>query len=227
MVRKLKILFGAVLALTAFGVFVTSAHAEDEFHCSVEPCRLRLSTDGTGKTAHHVIVFENQSTTESLSYTCESLRGDAEAAKKTVTELTLTGLTYDNCPINGLPGTTVDMNGCDYRITGAGGRTDEAELHMECPTGKKIEITYNGCVLSISPYRANGIGYNTFGAPPNREITLTFNHLTIPAASISLTGTKAQCLINPSQAIVATYTTGNTLLTGERTTEEMAEAWYE
>jgi len=230
MFRNLKVLLAAALALTAFGAIAASAHAEDEFHCSANPCRGTLSTDGTGKEAHHVFIIENAATTESVSFTCESLRGDLEFAGNVAKEVTLTSIAYDNCTANGSAGVIVDMNGCDYRFTGAGGRSeDKAEVHVECPEGKQIEITYNGCIATVTPLRATGIGYTTKGVSPNREVTATVNHVTIPAERIHLIGTKAQCLISVAEErkLVGTYTTGNTLITGETTAGVMADAWYE
>ena len=77
MIRNLRVLFAAALALTALGAITASAHAADEFHCSVSICGIRgkLSTDGTGAEAHHVFIVENAAKTESVSFTCESLRG--------------------------------------------------------------------------------------------------------------------------------------------------------
>jgi len=228
MARNLKALLAAALALTALGAIVSSAHAADEFHCSVNPCRGTLATDGTGKAAHHVWIMENEATTESVSFTCESLRGDLEFTGGAATNVRLTGVSVDNCTVNGSAGVVVDINGCEYIAAGIGGRTDAGEVSVVCPTGKKEEITYNGCVVSITGgFSSKGIGYTTSGTTPNREITVTVNHAVIPASNISFSGTKAQCLFNPAQNVIATYTTGNTLITGETTAGAMADAWYE
>ena len=231
MIRNLKVLLAAALALTAFGALgVAGAHAEDAFHCNLNPCRGTLLPDGTGATAHHVFIIENEATTESVSFTCASLSGEGELVGNEAAELTVKNLAYNSCKANGSAGVTVKMNTCDYLFTGAGGRTDEAEVHVSCTTpGDTITIEYNGCIVHIGELRAKGIGYKNEGSPGSRVVTATVNHVTIPANKITITGTKAQCLINPSQPLVGTYTTGNTLVTGEENKSpfNMADAWYE
>ncbi len=230
MIRNLKVLLAGALALTALGAIAASAHAADEFNCSVTPCVGTLRPDGTPNTkqSHHVFIVDGL-TSGSVSFTCESLSGEGSIASSPVKEVTATNLKYNNCTANGSAGVVVDMNGCTYKFFAAGGRTDEAEVEVICPTGKKIEITYNGCVMDISGgFKSRGIGYTTIGsqANKNREITVTTN-VDIPSATIQATGTQAQCLINPSQSFTGTYTTGNTIVTGETTAGVMAEAWYE
>ena len=230
MTRNLKVLLAAALALGAFGaVGAAGAHAADEFHCNVSPCRGTLLPDGTGTTAHHVFIIENEAQTESISFTCASLSGEGELVGGAATELTVKNLVYNGCKANGGAGVTVKMNTCDYLFTAAGGTTDEAELHVQCTTpGDSITDEYNGCVIHIHELRAKGIGYHNEGPPGSRVITATVNKVTIPASKITMTGTKAQCLINPAQNLIATYTTANTLVTGENpTTGEMKDAWYE
>ncbi len=230
MIRNLKVLLAAALALTALGAIAASAHAADEFHCTVEPCRGTLKPDGTGKTAHHVFIIESPTTSESASFTCESIEGDLESKTKTSTELTLTGIVYKNCTVNGSSGVTVTMNGCTYGFKSAGGTTDEANVNVVCPGESTITIEYAGCVIHITGgFEAKGIGYATAGPAGSREITATVNHVTVPAGKIHITGTRAQCIIDPANGTtdIGTYTTGNTLITGETLTGEMKEAWYE
>jgi len=227
MIRNLKVLLAAALALTALGAIAASAHAADEFNCSATPCRGTLKPDGTGKTAHHVFIVENTAKTESVSFTCETLSGEGSIATSPATQVTAENLNYANCTANGSSGVVVDMNGCTYSFKALNGTTDGAEVTVACPTGKQIEITYNGCVMDVKGgFSATGIGYSTVGVSPNREITATTSNVVIPEAQIKATGTKAQCLINPEQALLGTYTTGNTLVTGETAGGEMKDAWY-
>jgi len=228
MIRNLKPLLAAALVLTALGAIAAGAHAAEEFHCSVNPCRVTAKPDGTGKTAHQVFVIENETTTESVSFTCESLSGEGEVSGLSVTAITLTTLAYKGCTANSSTGMVVSMNGCDYNSKAAGGKTDSAKFKIECPAGKKVEFAFNGCIISVAGgFESPGVGYATIGEPSSREGTITVNHVTIPAAQITATGTKAQCLINTAQALTATYTTGNTLITGENTSGTMANVWFE
>ena len=69
------------------------------------------------------------------------------------------------------------------------------------------------------------MGFHTNGAAPNREVTLEFNHVTIEG----ITADGCATLIGSEHiaGLVGTYTTGNTLVTGETTAGVMAEAWFE
>src|SRR6185312_16948130 len=102
--------------------------------------------------------------------------------------------------------------------------SDKAEVHVKCPVGKVIQVTIPalGCTFEVGPQALSGIGYNTVGAQPTREVTLTAKSV----GGIAVTG-NAGCnpLINTSQALAGTYTTGNVIATGETTGEAMADAW--
>jgi hypothetical protein len=216
------------MALTAFGVVgATSAQAADEFHCSVEPCTLTTGPDGTAKNSHHVFIVENEAKTESASATCEKFVGYLTSNSQTATDATLTEFAgkelYQSCTVNGVPGATVDMNGCTYTFTAEGGTNDTAPVHILCPTGKKIQITFNGCTYDVPPQTVSGVGYSNVGTPGNTQVTGTAN---VGGIAVEATGTTLQCLINPDQKLIGTYTTGNTLVTGETHAGVMADAWY-
>ncbi len=222
MIRNLRILVVAAMVLAAFGAISATGAQAAKFHCSLAECRLTPKTDGTGKQAHHVFIVENEATTESVSVTCESLRGHARIGKETE-EVTLTNITYDNCTVNGSAGASVDMNECDYLFTANG------EVHVECPVGKHIVITAPGpCEFTVPAGRYKKVSYTTVGTTPNREVTVAISateHITIP--NITTDG-ECKSLIKGGQNLVGTYTTGNTLVTGETETGEvMADAWFE
>ena len=222
MLRKLQSLLAAALALTALGAMASSAHAAEElFHCSVEPCRVRASTDGTGTTAHHVFIIENAAKTESASFTCESFRGEARSNTKTTSELTFawpnTALrpnhdreAYDNCKVNGSPGVEFHMNGCEYVFHSAGGGTGTAKVDVICPEGQFIEFRLGAsCVFKIGTNKGlTGIGYHTINEPPNREVTVTAN-VTVPNVVVG-----ANCPI-AAGTDTGTFSTGNTIVTTE------------
>ncbi len=115
MIRYLKVLLGAALALTAFGALSASAHAaEERFHCSVEPCTLTLREDGTSgtKTAHQV--FEVTDGANTISFTCSQLLGYATSQFKTTTQIAFTNLQYKECG-----SLSIKMNNCTYNVLGA------------------------------------------------------------------------------------------------------------
>jgi hypothetical protein len=217
MIRNLRILVAAAMALMALGAIgASSAHAvEEKFHCSVAECRLTPKTDGTLKNAHHVFIVENEAKTESASFTCESIRGHAREGKTGI-KITLTEITYDNCTINGSSGVTVDMNGCDYLFT----QTNQVDVI--CPTEKTIELRIPGCTFTIhGQTNLGGIGYTTIGKEPEREVTVSTN-VTVPEVTVSDPCT----FIKPGQKLIGTYTTGFTTVTGETEAGARADAWF-
>jgi hypothetical protein len=86
MIRNLRVLFAAVMVLGVLGAAGAAQAAEPEplFHCSVEPCKLKLKPDTDPektKTAHHVFIVKN-SGGESISFTCNQLDGTATTSTK-------------------------------------------------------------------------------------------------------------------------------------------------
>jgi hypothetical protein len=232
MSRKLKALVAAALALVVVGAVAGGAQGADEFHCSVSPCRATTKTDGTGTTAHQVLVIENAAKTESVSFTCESFRADAELSETTSeirTTFTNEREAYDNCTVNGTPGVIIHMNTCAYAFRGgAAAREDKGEIHVECTkAGDKIETTLpSGCVMTAGPQTLSGVGYHNIGeaGKTTTEATVTAN---IPGVAVTADGTKATCGINPAQTLTGTYTTANTIVTGETPAGTMANIWFE
>jgi len=226
MIRNLKVLCLAAMALGVFGVInVGSAHAAEElFHCEVQPCRLTTTTDGTEETAHHVFVVKNANK-ESISFTCDDLTGEATAEGKTEEDITLTNIAYDHCTTV-LGTTTVDMNGCDYRFNSKGGGTDAATVTINCPEGKKIEVTASAtCTVNVGPQGPlKGIGYHTLGAGGAREVTVTAK---VPGIAVTVTGSCGTFKLTPPYT--AEYTTGNTIVTAEKdnANKEMVACWWE
>jgi len=219
MIRNLKVLVAAAMALGALGAVGASSSHAALFHCEAEPCTGKLKPDESSgtKTSHHVFIVENAAKTESVSFTCNSLDGKTTVSiGKTSGEAEFGGnvgaanaLVYNTCTVNGGPPATVDMNGCKYNFNAAGAVTITGCTNA----AKQIEITISGCTFDIPEQALAGITYHTIGITPNREVTGEANikSITVTAA----TGTKAACTINPSQALTGTYTTGNTLATGE------------
>jgi hypothetical protein len=227
MIRNLKVLIAAALALSAFGAFTAAgAQAAHEFHCSVSPCTLTAKQDGTSTTAHQVFIVENAAKTEQVSFTCHEISGHGELVGNTKNEITATNIQHKICTVNGSPGVLVDMNECDYKFTGGiAGTTDGAEVHVECPVGKKIQVTIPeiGCTFEIGPQTLSGIGYHNLGSPGSREVTLTAKTTT----NIAVTRNANCAALIKSEALIGTYTTGNVIVTGETTVGGvMADTWF-
>jgi hypothetical protein len=243
MIRNLKVLFAAAMALAAFGAFSASAHAAEElFHCSADPCTVTLLPDGeVGTTnAHHVFVVKGKTAggaEASASFTCNRIEGHATFSGKTTKELTFTNVKYTNslgeekCKIGASETVKVDMNSCHYLFTSTGGATDKAEVHVLCTTvGDGVGLTINGTeCLKITPTTATGIGYTTLGTSPSRDVTATVN-VAVPNAALDLKNIgNANCsALNLASTTGATYTTGFTTVTGETDTATpvMEDFWF-
>jgi len=241
MIRNLKVLIAAAMALMAFGALSATAHAaEEKFHCSVEPCRATLAPDeavGT-TTAHHVFVLKGKKNgvEASASFTCNQLTGEATSSTKTTSELTFTNLVYKNsagevkCKVGAAESVVVNFTSCDYNFKSTGGSTASAQVGLLCTTaGDGIDINIAGVLCyKVTPFTATGLGYKTVGteALKNRLVTATAN-VTVPAASVDAPGKgNANCPLDEVSSAV--YTTGNTLVKAETDPGGVAaEAWFE
>ena len=208
MIRKLEVLIAATAALVAFGALAATGAQAAEFHCSVEPCRVTMKQDGTGKTAHHVISFTNGVST--IQTTCNAVTGEATMSSKTSAELTVSNIKGEGCTIAG-QFSTLTSNGCHYLIKSAG------TLTITCPVGKEIENNGVGCNYNIPAQGPiKGVGLHNIGTT---EVT---GELKVP---LTVNATGASC---PWGAVSGEFVTGNVLLTGETDPGgAMANLWWE
>jgi hypothetical protein len=235
MIRNLKILIAAAMALAALGAISAGGASAAEYHCTVEPCRVTLKPDGTGKTTHQVFILKGKNgagEAVSGSFTCNELDGTGLANTKTTKELTITGATPTGCSIAGTP-TTIDMNGCDSLFIAGPPST----VTIKCPAGKQIEST----ILSAGVLKCTidtpaqgpltGVTYhdaNTGGVP---KTELTIETLIKDVTGINATpAAGGSCIPYVGFNGLATegeYTTGNTIVTGETTAGVHGSVWYE
>lgn len=220
MIRNLKVLLAAALALAAIGG--ASAAQAAEFHCSVSPCRYRAKQDGTGKTAHQVFIVENIAGTESVSFTCAEIKGEGSTATTTATEVILENISYPTfgCTVNGSAGVEVVMNSCKYIFTSTGTVTIAG-----CTAGKSIEVRIPsiGCTFFVPEQGPKeGISYHTIGTTPTREVTVSAD-----VTTLIVTKTEACApFIGGGNLLLGRYTTGNAIVTGETSAGVMADAWF-
>jgi hypothetical protein len=220
MIRNLKVLVAAAMALAAFGAFSASGAQAAEFHCGAAPCTATLKPDETAntKTSHHVFIVENAAKTISVSFTCGSLSGASTVASPVTTpEIEVGGtvgaanaLVYNECLVNGSGKVTVDMNGCKYNFTAGG----TVQVTGCTNAAKQIEVTTPECNFDV-PQQGPlaGITYHNIGAVGSREVTVSAN---VTLAGVHVTGTEAGCFgFKESESLTGTYTTGNTIVTGD------------
>jgi hypothetical protein len=232
MIRNLKVLLAAAMALAALGAIAASGASAAEYHCTVEPCRFTLKPDGTAKTAHHVFVVkgDNGATPVSGSFTCENLAGTGLSNTKTTKELTVEGLNYTGCTIVGTP-VKVHMNGCDYHFVAT-----PSSVTIKCPAGKQIELTIESagvlkCTVDVPAQGPlTGITYHDASVvTPKTEVTVEtlVKDITGINATPAAGGSCIPFLGFNGLATEGEYTTGNTIITGETTAGVHAGAWYE
>jgi hypothetical protein len=231
MIRNLKVLLAAAMALAAFGAVAASGASAAEYHCTVEPCRVTLKPDGTGKTAHHVFIVKKGAA--SGSFTCNTLDGTGLSATKTTNILTIESLNYTECNIVGTP-VTVDMNGCNYVFSAT-----PATVTIACPVGKQIELTIKEkteggvehlrCTVDVAGQGPlTGITYHDAGTT---KTELTVGALVKDITSVTATPPAGGSCIPyvgfNGAADEAEYLTGNTIITGETTAGVHGGVWYE
>jgi len=212
MIRNLKALIAAAMALTALGVGALDAQAagEGKFHCSVEPCNLTVKADGTGKNAHHVFIVSNG--VNSAAITCNEITGNATSSTSTSKQITFINIEYDGCSIAGSSGAMISMNGCDYLFT------DSKLVDVGCPEGKKIHITLEGCTIEIGPQEVGAVNYTSINS--KKEITVTTS---VKGVLVHVTNEGCVSLGLPKGTYSQSeYSTGNTIMhsTGN-------SVWYE
>src|SRR4051812_44687039 len=118
MIRNLKILIAAAMALAALGAISASGAQAAEGHCSIEPCKVTVLPDGTpgiaGKTAHQVFVVKQG--VNSTSVTCQKISGDGTVLTKTFKTIQLGNVAYSTCTLATGSPADVRMNGCEYHF---------------------------------------------------------------------------------------------------------------
>jgi hypothetical protein len=211
MIRNLKVLIAAAMALAAIGVVNASGALAADFHCSVEPCKVTVKADGMGKAAHHVLVVKQGAV--SASFTCNSISGEGESATKTAATLTLKNILYAGCNINGTEGAAITMNGCTYLFAAEGGK-----LTIQCPEGKSILIKLGACELSIGAQGPlSSVAYTNINS--KKEVTVSTAVKNIKA---NATGCAGLGLANGAYN-EGEYPTGNTIVFAEGG----ASVWWE
>jgi hypothetical protein len=229
MIRNLKILIAAAIALAAFGAVGASGAQGAEFHCSVEPCKVTVLPDGTpgvaGKTAHQVFIVKQGAI--SVSTTCQKVSGNGTVATKTFKTWTLPAPNYSNCDVAGAA-STVKMNECDYHISVPGVPPDDATVEVRCPIKPmEIEVTATGCLFTIGStgVLSGGLKFHDAetGGVKKELITAEATVSGIPVTVNS----KCAGVGLTAGAATGEYTTGNVELTGGTAAGVMGNLWWE
>jgi hypothetical protein len=231
MIRNLKVLLAAAMALAALGAIAASGALAAEYHCTVEPCRVTLKPDGTTKTAHHVFIVKGKNgegASVSGSFTCNGLDGEGLSNTKTTKELTITALNYTECNIVGTP-VTVHMNGCDYHFV-AGSLT----MTIICPVGKQIEWTILSagvlkCTIDVPAQGPLGgiIYHDISGTKTEATVEVRAKDITKIEATPAAGGSCIPFVGFNGAADEGEYSTANIAVTAETTAGVHGGFWYE
>jgi hypothetical protein len=156
--KALGLAFVAVLAMS--GIAASAAQAE--------------FTLGTGSNHVHGKQLTATFFTTFGEVECETGEGDGSVSGTTVTDLTFSTVTFEECTAFGQPNSDVKTNGCSLTVTTSG-----QESHILCPAGKSIEITpttggVSICTVHVFEHTVNGISFhNTTTAAGKMDILAT------------------------------------------------------
>jgi hypothetical protein len=132
MIRNLKALGLALVAVFALSAMAASSASADTFSAAAEPAFL---TGSQGLEKEDEFVVTNGITR------CSVVKYDGQQATSPTTSVTLTP-TYETCKSLGLSA-VVDTNGCDYLFTinDTTHLDTTGTIHIDCPTGQEITVT--------------------------------------------------------------------------------------
>jgi hypothetical protein len=229
MIRNLKALLLAALAVAALGALAASASAAEFTAEGSGETTLTVLPDGTGKTAHHVFDIRKGPNEGVLSITCNESTGDATVFGSSFTQATITphwgktvaGVFKTECNFAGQE-VEINTGACEFLYTADGTIHIQTDTNLvgECKHGKQ-PITFNNttlnCHVEWAEQTITGVKYHNIGGG---LITVEANELAVQYNATGV-GCPYGTLNN------GLFTTGNTILTGEKkgTNEMVNLAW--
>lgn len=164
MIRRIKGLALAVLALTATGAFTASAAQAAEIHVTQKnPVNITAEL-GVGHQQTFVIgdnIGLPTPTTCQQANIESTFSGQVGAAGQTTGNEFQGTATYTGCKSFGL-NATVNVNGCKYTFTGAGQLANTYRVDVtNCTAGKKIEIIVPGIGCTVTVPEQHNLAANS------------------------------------------------------------------
>jgi hypothetical protein len=197
MIRNLKALMLASMAVLAVGAMAASAANAAEFTSPNGAATITTKPDGTGKTAHQV--FDAAGGT----ITCNQVHGHAVIGGTGAASILTSSIAYSgNCNFVG-QSATVNMNGCNYRFNASG------TVDIVCSGGNEITFSVPSPVCDVVVPAQTGLSSVTYHSINATELTIE-PHVT----GITYTATGAGCP-TPGHHPDGNYTTGNVIITAE------------
>lgn len=153
MIRNLKVLGLAVVAVLATTAVMASAASAAQFHHKGgENARTMASNVGQG--AH---VF-TAGLIGSISCSTATFTGTEYLPSTSATVEVAPA--YSGCTFLTIPNVVVNMEGCTYEFYAEGPAPSYAgKVVIKCPEGKKINFTASGCKVEVGPQTVNSVSY--------------------------------------------------------------------
>ncbi len=155
MIRNIKALGLAIVAVAAMSVVAASAAQASELHATVPN---QANVTGEQVIAHKFQLTKSGAVTQCTQASFEGTITNTGQSQQQTTEQELTVTpTYSGCKTVGI-NSQVLMNGCKYTITGShtpqGGQAQTTALTAwvdvtGCTAGKAIEIKLSGCTVTV------------------------------------------------------------------------------
>jgi hypothetical protein len=168
MMRNLKILGLALVAVFAMSSVAASMAAADQFTAEAYPTVL------TGKTDPGAAADLFTTTTGNVNCKSSTYTGTVSAATTTVSMLP----SYAECTAFGFPA-VIDVNGCTYLFHVMGGSSTEGDVDLECTGGNQVTVTAIGagttkCTVHVGSQAdiTGTVKYINTGSGTTREVTL-------------------------------------------------------
>ena len=198
MIRNLKSLGLALMAVAAFGVVGVSAASAAEFHSE------GATTTLTGtQTSQHVF------TTTAGTVKCNTATFSGTQSGATTQFVTVTPF-YSGCIAFGFINVPIHVNACTYTFDA----NNSGQVEIKCPAGKAIEMTAPGCTTTIGAQKGlKSRTYTNEGAGTTRELTVHTNIAGIHYVECGTTRTNG------------TYV-GTTKITGETALKAHLGVWW-
>ena len=232
MIRNLKALILAALAVAALGaVMASAAQAAPKFTVpgAAENAETTLTVlkDGTTKTAHQVFDIWNSKMEEEKTITCNEATGDATVKGASQTAiLSITPGFSGSCQFLGQE-VTVENKGCNFEFTALGLlhiRSESEVAGKKCKHGESPIVFQTKapleCKVEVAEQTVEGITYHNLA-----DGTITLNVPEAGAAKLTYNATGKDCPFGTLSN--GNFTTGNVIITGEKkgTTEMVNISW--
>ena len=216
MIRNLKALMLAAMALAVFGALAASPAQAAKFHSGLAETTVIVKTDGTSKTAHQVFDAPGGATA-----TCSGVSGHGSVVGEEVETIDVTLNFEQACTFLGQPA-TVSTNKCIFGFKSNG----KVELKG---VGCELSVSIPGCVVTFeTPNTYEGISYHNINTEGGATETTPTTYTTISAAVTGIKGTATggTCPV-PGAFTTGEFTTGNAIVEGQaKGGGAMTKVWW-